>query len=157
MGCASSKPMPREIPLQAAPPPKKKLEDVEVEISVAPMVVGGNEETTVTVDSIIEGISDFDLGSIDAINPSVQDFSGSSAIRWLEETFDGTQLKISLSTPIELVARCFMNRCVQFTKGTDLGDWIKEVAQADTKKLLDGVRMLQQNFAHRLRRTHFAY
>ena len=77
--------MPREIPLQAAPPPKKKLEDVEVEISVAPMVVVGNEETTVTVDSIIEGISDFDLGSIDAINPSVQDFSGSSAIRWLKE------------------------------------------------------------------------
>ena len=48
-------------------------------------VGGGDEETTVTVDSIIEGISDFDLSLIEAINPSAQGFSSSSAIGWLKE------------------------------------------------------------------------
>ena len=84
--------MPGEKSLQAAPPPKTELEDVEVEIDEGEEesggkedVRGGDEETAVTVDSIIDDISDFDLSSIEAINPSAQGFSSSSAIGWLKE------------------------------------------------------------------------
>ena len=81
-----------EISPGGAPPPKTELADVDVEMNEGEEESGGKEdvggeeeETMVTVDSIIEDISDFDLGSIDAINPSAQGFSSSSAIGWLKE------------------------------------------------------------------------
>ncbi|GMI08782.1 hypothetical protein TrVE_jg6415 [Triparma verrucosa] len=104
---------------------------------------GGEDSGEGDTEEVLE-LSDFDLSSLDIVNPSLQEFSGSSAIGWLKETLDGSQLKISLTAPVEMVARCFMNQCIKFTKGTDLGDMIRQVAQADMKKLLDGVRTLQQ-------------
>eukprot|EP00519_Triparma_laevis_P009684 CAMPEP_0182502722 /NCGR_PEP_ID=MMETSP1321-20130603/13970_1 /TAXON_ID=91990 /ORGANISM="Bolidomonas sp., Strain RCC1657" /LENGTH=485 /DNA_ID=CAMNT_0024707717 /DNA_START=77 /DNA_END=1531 /DNA_ORIENTATION=+ len=136
MGNCSSAPATKEVSLQKTPDTKRDLEDVEVE-------VGGDEEEEEEPFED-EGDSSFDLTTIDLMNPSLQGFNGSSAVQWLKDTFDGTQLKVSLTAPIEMVVRCFMNRCIKLTKGTDLGDWIKQIAQADMKKLLDGVRTLQQ-------------
>ena len=68
-------------------------------------------------------------------NPSLQDFADSSGVSWLASAIDGTQMKVSLTAPIEFVARVWLNAAVHFTEGTDVGDMVQRLAQADTKKV----------------------
>jgi hypothetical protein len=77
-------------------------------------------------------------------NPSLQDFADSSGLSWLASAIDGTQMKVSLTAPIEFVARVWLNAAVHFTEGTDVGDMVQRLAQADTKKVREKRRVVIQ-------------
>jgi len=138
MGLCQSKPqggntkVPSDASIQATPSPVKprETEDVEIEMEI------GESDLTEQEFSLV-GLSP------DSINPSLNDFTNSSGIEWLTDKFDGGQMNISLTAPIEFVARVWLNTAVSATKGTDIGDVIRKLGQADTKKLLDGVATLQ--------------
>ena len=75
-------------------------------------------------------------------NPSLQDFADSSGVSWLASAIDGTQMKVSLTAPIEFVARVWLNAAVHFTEGTDVGDMVRRLAQAYTKKVREKRRVV---------------
>ena len=88
MGNCTSAPQ-KEEHLTPAEKVHQEVEDVEVDLPD----FGGEDSGEGDTEEVLE-LSDFDLSSLDIVNPSLQEFSGASAIEWLREV----RIHLHLST-----------------------------------------------------------
>ena len=90
------------------------------------------------------GEADFALVNIKLSNPTGSSFAGSQAITLLKNVFSGAVLQVSLSVPVDFAVRAFLNAAVLLTAGTDVGDWVKKILQADLTKVQMSISVLRE-------------
>ena len=135
--CCASKPSKLDNPVQESSPPTDTTEIIGD--AVEEVALGQVDAAT---EEMLEE-ADFPLVRFGVSNPHAHVFKSSKSIRLLRKMFSGASFRLSMIVPVEIAGRVFLNAAVLFTSGTDFGDWVERLAQADLMRVQDGIAALR--------------